>query len=245
MRKELLWLRRARIYRSVCESDLWCDCCSPRDSPPLFSQGAKEVLVLINFWYLIMCLNDRTPMFYPIYNFIWCFACWYFSKSTFWKIISGIPSEWQTVWIQFRPDVLSGLMWVQTVCKGYQQTTFSRQRVDLQHSMYFQSHQKQCRSWSDGLARSLLIWIYSVFRKKDKSKFSRTIVKNISSPIFQGKTWWGSAVVECLTQDRGAASSSLTCVTALCPWARTLILASTGSTQEDPSLYNWKIVDGT
>ena len=28
------------------------------------------------------------------------------------------------------------------------------------------------------------------------------------------------------------------------PWARTLILA-TGSTQEEPSLYNWKIVDGT
>ena len=27
------------------------------------------------------------------------------------------------------------------------------------------------------------------------------------------------SVVECLTQDRGAAGSSLTCVTALCPWA--------------------------
>ena len=46
------------------------------------------------------------------------------------------------------------------------------------------------------------------------------------------------SVVECLTRDRGAAGSSLTGVTALCPWARTLI-------QEDPSLYNWKIVDGT
>ena len=32
-------------------------------------------------------------------------------------------------------------------------------------------------------------------------------------------------VVECLTRDRGAAGSSLTVVTALCPWARTLILA--------------------
>ena len=29
----------------------------------------------------------------------------------------------QTVWIQIRPDVLSGLIGVQTVCKGYQQTT--------------------------------------------------------------------------------------------------------------------------
>ena len=33
------------------------------------------------------------------------------------------------------------------------------------------------------------------------------------------------SVVECLTRDRGAPGSSLTGVTALCPWARTLILA--------------------
>ena len=29
----------------------------------------------------------------------------------------------QTVWIQIRPDVLSGLIGIQTVCKGYQQAT--------------------------------------------------------------------------------------------------------------------------
>ena len=39
------------------------------------------------------------------------------------------------------------------------------------------------------------------------------------------------SVVECLTRDRGAAGSSLTGVTAL--WS-----FSTGSTQEDPSLFN-------
>ena len=33
------------------------------------------------------------------------------------------------------------------------------------------------------------------------------------------------SVVECLTQDQGAAGQSLTDVTALCPIARTLILA--------------------
>ena len=33
------------------------------------------------------------------------------------------------------------------------------------------------------------------------------------------------SVVECLTRDWGTAGSSLTGVTALCPWARTLILA--------------------
>ena len=33
-----------------------------------------------------------------------------------------IPPECQfeTIWIQIRPDILSDLIWVQTVCKGYQ-----------------------------------------------------------------------------------------------------------------------------
>ena len=42
-----------------------------------------------------------------------------FSKK---KNLSGIPSECQTVWIQIRPDVLLGLIWVQTVL-GYQHMT--------------------------------------------------------------------------------------------------------------------------
>ena len=46
-------------------------------------------------------------------------------KSSIFKknIISGIPSECQTLWIQIRPDILSGLKWVQTVCKDFQQMT--------------------------------------------------------------------------------------------------------------------------
>ena len=39
-----------------------------------------------------------------------------------WKILSGILSECQTVLIRIRPDVSSDLIWVQIVCKGYQQT---------------------------------------------------------------------------------------------------------------------------
>ena len=38
------------------------------------------------------------------------------------KILSGISSECQTVWIQIRSDILSGLILYQTVCKSYQQT---------------------------------------------------------------------------------------------------------------------------
>ena len=41
------------------------------------------------------------------------FGCW----------ILPMPSGCQTVQIQIRPDILSGLIWVQTVCKGYQQPT--------------------------------------------------------------------------------------------------------------------------
>ena len=51
---------------------------------------------------------------------------------TLWILDFSIPSGCQTVCIQIRPDILSGLIWVQTVCKGYQQTTKvapSRQKV--------------------------------------------------------------------------------------------------------------------
>ena len=47
----------------------------------------------------------------------------FFQNQHFRKIILGIPSECQTVWIQIRPDFLSGLIWVKTICQGYQHTT--------------------------------------------------------------------------------------------------------------------------
>ena len=52
-------------------------------------------------------------------------------------------------------------------------------------------------------------------------------------------------VVEGLTRDWEAADTSLTGVTELWSLSKThLSKLSTGSTQEDPSLFNWKIVDG-
>ena len=47
----------------------------------------------------------------------------FFQNQLFRKILSGIPSECQTVCIQTRPDILLGQRWVQTVCKSYQQMT--------------------------------------------------------------------------------------------------------------------------
>ena len=54
---------------------------------------------------------------------LFCHLLIFFSKSTFSIFFRGIPFECQTDLIQIRPDVLSGLFWVQSVCKGYEQTT--------------------------------------------------------------------------------------------------------------------------
>ena len=55
-----------------------------------------------------------------------CFRCRllpFFKIIFFQKTLLEPLSECQTVWIQIRTDVLSVLIWVQTVCKGYHQTT--------------------------------------------------------------------------------------------------------------------------
>ena len=53
------------------------------------------------------------------------FSCFYCSLLSFQNKLSmsGTPSEDQMIWIQIRTDILSVLIWVQTVCKGYQQMT--------------------------------------------------------------------------------------------------------------------------
>ena len=50
-------------------------------------------------------------------------VCRFFQKHFFLKILSGTLSEYQTVWIQIRTDILWILIWVQTVRKGYQKMT--------------------------------------------------------------------------------------------------------------------------
>ena len=47
----------------------------------------------------------------------------FFQNHRFQKILSGISLVCQTVWILIRPDKMSGLIWIQTVCSRYQQTT--------------------------------------------------------------------------------------------------------------------------
>ena len=75
---------------------------------------------------LTLCMLGNFACFFVV--------CDFFLKSNISiKNLSEIPSECQTVWIQIRPDVLFGLIWVQTLCKGYQQMTkvaTSRERVN-------------------------------------------------------------------------------------------------------------------
>ena len=72
------------------------------------------------------------------------FACWVifhtflspvdsFQNQCLRKITSGIHvlSECQTYWIQIRPDIFLGLIWVQTVCKGYQQRMLAEEELTL------------------------------------------------------------------------------------------------------------------
>ena len=74
------------------------------------------------------------------------FSCFFLSSANsfqnelFRKIHSGIPSECQTVWIQIRPDVLSGLIWFQTVCKKLSADDTRRQR-DTNRITYTTEHQ--------------------------------------------------------------------------------------------------------
>ena len=44
-------------------------------------------------------------------------------KFNFQKNLSGTQVERQTVWDQIKTDNMLVLIWAQTVCKGYQQTT--------------------------------------------------------------------------------------------------------------------------
>ena len=60
--------------------------------------------------------------------------------------------------------------------------------------------------------------------------------------LIYGAQWLSGRALDSSQRDAG---SSLTGVTVLCPWARHInqSLLSTGSTQEDPSQHNRKIVD--
>ena len=109
---------------------------------------------------------DRSLASYPFHSLPtgWAFVCifvvcwFFFQNQLFGKIISGISSECQTVWILIRPDILSGLILVQTVCKGYQQTTLVG--TELNSSLYFYSYFVQNVQQNTDISRAnhLKVW---------------------------------------------------------------------------------------
>ena len=89
-------------------------------------------------------------IFFFIYLFIYLFYFFFFVCGFFLiYFFKTIFQEYhQTVGIQVRPDVLSGLIWVQTVCKSHQQTTnvtTSMERVNLCESHMNQSNKNSRR----------------------------------------------------------------------------------------------------
>ena len=69
----------------------------------------------------------------------------FFVDQLFRKILSEIQSESQIVWIPIRADILSGQIWVQIVCKCYQQTTLVGKELNSQSAFVTD----QCRSCAD------------------------------------------------------------------------------------------------
>ena len=61
----------------------------------------------------------------------------FFQNQLFQKILSGIPTECQTVWILIRPEDSSGLIWVQTVWQGNLQMTLVDKELMIFFSLIF------------------------------------------------------------------------------------------------------------
>ena len=91
------------------------------------SKGEVQLLVLSLFY---LNTNFKSLAYWVIFHAFLSSAD-FFQNKLFEKILSGIPSECQTVWTLIRPDDSSGLIWVQTVCQGYQQTTLVDKELNL------------------------------------------------------------------------------------------------------------------
>ena len=85
---------------------------------------------------------------------------------------------------------------------------------------------------------------FECFSSTFQGKFNLCFKANLINKDFSREP--SGSVLECLTPDRRAAGLSLAGITSLWSLSKThLSLLCTGSTQVDPSPYNWKIVDGT
>ena len=78
-------------------------------------------------WITYMYISDRVFIAHK-----WQIMHAFLSSIFFFKTtlnFSGILSKCQTVWIQIKPDILSCLIWVQLICKGYQRPTLVSRQI--------------------------------------------------------------------------------------------------------------------
>ena len=75
------------------------------------------------FWHIPHTGTTSFKFFMLLLSDDFCLLPADFFKINFFEKFSGIPSECQTDWIHIRTNTLCGLIWVQSVCKGYQETT--------------------------------------------------------------------------------------------------------------------------
>ena len=172
----------------------------------------------------------------------------FFQNQLFWKRFSGIPSECQTVWIQIRPDILSGLIWFQTICPKVisRSDGASRQRVSF--ACFFSSD-----SWfffKMNFLKKIFEYTFRVSNSLDTDQAqtfcrawpgSKLVAQKLSADLItlEGKELtWSLIVAEdffklnlkfhvaddsnqmsCLFLPQKAAGSSLTGITVLRPWA--------------------------
>ena len=111
--------------------------------PMILVEQSVDICHLIPLrWWLLVAPVSYVNMAASKWKSMWCFitgvvmerknqvilnaflsSADFFLTSTFLVNSSMMPSEIQTACIQIRSDLLWGLIWVQTVWKGYQQTT--------------------------------------------------------------------------------------------------------------------------
>ena len=78
----------------------------------------------------VCCSSDWVNSLPPGKIFVLFCSVLIFSKSTLAKnyFRDTVSVKYLTVWIQIRPGILSGLIWVQTVCKGYERQELNRKK---------------------------------------------------------------------------------------------------------------------
>ena len=111
-------------------------CCALAGTSPVLKSKAYR----FDSYLLTLCPLGKFSCFLSSADF-------FFQNQLFRKTLSGIPPECQKDWIKIRPNILSSLIWVQSVCKGCEQATLVGK--ELNHNA--NHHKKNCHQ---GLPRT-------------------------------------------------------------------------------------------